>query len=247
MKKLMRSAFALLLAVLMIASLAAAAYADPGSVYADEQFYEEDEGLDPCYTVQVSAGCSLEGAEYTRWTMLNAGFDCFVYQVGSGYRIMCGKFQNKQDAVRYRDMIREKTGREKAYVTEARLPDSAREDFLAGLKQDPLVVGKVDFSNWETPTGAFLDMTANEEETSLFYTVEYSGGTNFKIAEARRDELIAQGYDATVVKTWGCYHVLTGAFENRDEARALRNEIRLNTGHWGAGVLAIQLPAGALG
>ena len=108
MKKLMRSALALLLAVLMTASLAATALAEgPAGIYTDEQYYEADESQETYYTVQVSAGCNLDGAQRVRQTMLKAGFDCFVYYVDGMYRVMCGKFQHKEDALRYRDLIRE--------------------------------------------------------------------------------------------------------------------------------------------
>lgn len=248
MKKSMRSVLALLLAVLLLGALGATAFAEePEYTYADEQYYEADETLETYFTVQVSANKDLKSAERTRQAMLKAGFDSFVYQVDGMYRTMCGKFTHKEDAVRYRDLIRENTEREEAYVTEALLPESAREDFLESLKKDPLVVGNVDFNGWETPTGPFLDMTDNEEETALVYTVEYSSGTSFRAAEERRDELIEHGYDAKVVKLWGCYVVITGAFENRDEAKALRGEIRSATSHWSADVRQIELPLSALG
>ncbi|MBR3473700.1 MAG: SPOR domain-containing protein [Oscillospiraceae bacterium] len=248
MRESMRSVLALLLAVLMLGTLAATAFAEePEYTYTDGQYYEADETLETYFTVQVSANKDLKSAERTRKAMLNAGFDSFVYQVDGMYRTMCGKFKHKEDAIRYRDLIREVAERKEAYVTEAQLPEFALEDFLTNLKEDPLVVGDVNFNGWETPTGPFLDMTDNEEETRPVYVVEYSNGTNFDSAQERRDELIEFGYDAQVVKLWGCYIVITGAFENRDEAKALRGEIRSATGHWSADVRQIELPVSALG
>ena len=90
-------------------------------------------------------------------------------------------------------------------------------------------------------------MTANEEETATVYMVQYSGGTNFKAAEMRRDELIGMGFDGYVVKIHGCYLVMAGAFENREDAYALRSEIREATsrmGHRRADHGAARLPAG---
>lgn len=246
MKNTMRSLIALLLAVLMMGSLAVAAYAEePEYTYADGQSYEADGSQTSVYTVQVSAGPYLEGAERTRQELLAAGLDGFLYQVDGSYRIMSGKFQNKDDACRYRDLIREKTKREKAYVTEVSLPDAAIEDFIASYKQDPLVAN-VSFNGWETPTGAFVDMTANEEETKTLYTVQYSAGVNFIAAEGRRDELTELGFDGYVLKLPGCYLVLAGAFENRDDALALRDQIRTETGRWGTGIRALELPASLL-
>lgn len=252
MKKTMRSALALLLAALLLCALAAAACAEAPEeeespyLYAEGQFFEADEEQESYYTVQVSACRDRESAERSCTKMLEAGFDCFVYETDGGYRVMCGKFRHVEDAVRYRDLIRENTPREDAYVTEAFLPASAREDFLESWKKDPQIVGDPDFNDWETPSGPFLDLTANEEETRLVYTVQYSSGTSFRAAQERRDELIALGYDAAVVKDWGCYLVLTGAFENREDAKLFRDQIRSETKHWSADVRQIELPESTL-
>ena len=243
MKKTLRSALALLLAALMLCTLAATALAEePEYTYPDEQYFEEDETLETYYTVQVVAGPYQRGAEQTRLEMLEAGFDAFVYKTDAGYRVMCGKFLREGDAIIYRDLIRENTDRKDAYVVEAYLPESAREDFLDHWKEDPMIVGDANFNGWEKPTGTFLDMTANEEETKPVYTIQYSSGTSFRAAEQRRDELIELGYKAAVVKEWGGYLVLTGSFDSREEAKAFRNELRSITNHWSADVRQLELP-----
>lgn len=246
MKKSIRSLIALLLAVLMMSSLAVIAYAeDPTYIYTDGQYYEADESLIYVYTVQVSAGPNQSGAERTRAEMLAAGFDCFLYSVDDGFRIMCGKFQDVGNAYRYCELIKKKTERDKAYVTGAYLPESALEDFVANYKQDPKVAN-VYFNGWETPTGPFVDMNANEEETANLYTVQYSGGSNFQAAEKRRDELIQMGFDGYVVKLSGCYIIVAGVFENREDARAYRTQIQEASNRWDSSVRQLQLPVSLL-
>ncbi len=246
MKNSFRSGLSLLLALLMLCTLAGTALAeDPGSPYPDEQFYQADEGETEIFTVQVSAGPNLSGAEFLRSQMLKAGFDCFVYQTEGGYRIMCGKFTDRDNAVLYRDMIREETEQKNAYVTEAMLQDAVIKDFAEQFKQDPMV-RDVRFNGWETPTGAFVDMTANEEETKTLFVVLYSSGDDFKHVEARRDELVEKGFDACVVKVPSFYYVIAGAFENRDDAKAIRDQIRQATGRWGTGVTVMELPGSML-
>lgn len=247
MKKSIRSMLALLLAVLTLASLGASACAeDPACPYTAEQYYEADENQTQVFTVQVSAGPYQDGAERTRDYMLSKGFDCFVYAADGGYRIMCGKFESKWDACRYRDLIRKETERKKAYVTDVRLPDTAIEDFKANYKQDPRVVGDVNYNGWESPTGAFVDMTGNKEETKVLYAVLYSSGINFQAAEKRRDELTEMGFDGYVAKIPGCYLVLAGAFEERDEALEYRAQIRESSGRWGTTIRQLELPASLL-
>ena len=85
-------------------------------------------------------------------------------------------------------------------------------------------------------------MNGNEEETRTVYTVQFTGGSNFAAAEARRDELAALGFDGHVVKLLGCYIVIGGVFENREDAVAYRGQIREATGRLDSSVRMLQLP-----
>lgn len=245
MKKTFRSLIALLLAVLMMSSLSVTAFAEQYS-YPDGQMYNEDESQVEVYTIQIAAGPNLSGAERARTCMLSKGFDCFVYDVGGYYRIMCGKFDDIVNATAYRALIWKELKTEEPYITKAFLPQSALDEFDACWKKDKLIVGKVNFLHWEEPTGAFVDMTCNDEETTTLYTVQYSQGTNFKSAERRRDELIAMGFDGYVVKIYGVYLVMAGAFENRDDAREYRSQIRETSNRWDSSVQTMQLPVSLL-
>jgi oligopeptide/dipeptide ABC transporter ATP-binding protein len=181
---------ALLLAALTVCSLSVVAFAeDQTCPYADEQIYQADENQVFVYTVQVSAGCSRSGAERVRSYMLSKGFDSFLFEVDGGYRIMCGKFQSKYNAKLYLELIKEATKRENAYVTDVTLPDAAIEDFVEHYQKDPFVAD-AKFLGWETTDCKFVDMNLNEEETATVYIVRYSGGANFKAAEARAIEML---------------------------------------------------------
>lgn len=248
MKKTIRSLLALLLAVLMVGSLTVAAFAeDSADKYPVGQSYKDGEGDTEVYTVQVSAGPNLDGAERTRDQMLRDGFDCFIVEKDGLYYIQCGKFQDKGNAFLYRELILDKTERERAYVTSVTLPKAAVEEFVEHYKQDPFVVGNVYFNGWETPTGEFVDMTANEEETAPIYVVQFSCGQNFKAAEFRRDELTEFGFDGYVIKVPGFYYIAAGAFDNWDDAYALCKQVRETSGRMGTGVLKIELPVSLLG
>ena len=242
MKKSFRSILALLLAALTLCSLSAAAFADDGGyIYTDEQIYQADESQVFVYTVQVSAGPSRSGAERVRSYMLSKGFDSFLYEVDGGYRIMCGKFPHREDAWAYCGLIHDKTDRATAYVTDARLPQEAIDDFAENYRHDPKVA-KVDFRGWENPSGPFIDMALNEEETELVYAVQYGAGNSFKGAERSRDMLIEKGFDAYVVRMPFFYLIMAGKFDNKDDAAALRDEICAATDHWDPYVREIQLP-----
>ncbi len=247
MKKNVRSLIALFLAVLMMASLSVTAFAEEPYTYPDGQFYEADESQVYVYTVQIAAGPNIHGAERLRTELLDKGFDCFIYEADGLYRIMCGKFADIVNATSYCALIQKKTEREDPYISNAYLPQSAIDEFNECWKKDELIVGKVRFNGWETPTGPFVDMTSNTEETTTLYTVQYSQGTNFKAAEMRRDELIGMGFDGYVVKIHGCYLVMAGAFENREDARALRSEIRVASNRWDSSVPTMVLPVSLLG
>ena len=243
MKKTFRSVIALLLAALTVCSLSVVAFAeDQTCPYADEQIYQADENQVFVYTVQVSAGCSRSGAERVRSYMLSKGFDSFLFEVDGGYRIMCGKFPHAEDAWAYCDLIHKKTERDTAYVTDVRLPQDAIDAFAESFRHDPLVAYKVNFRGWENPSGPFIDMALNAEETAPVYAVPYGAGDSFKGAERARDMLIEKGFDAYVVRMPFFYLILAGKFDNKDDATALRDEIRNATDHWDPYVREIQLP-----
>ena len=94
-----------------------------------DQFYKYRKERTRVYTVQVSAGSSRSGAEKRRDQMLKAGYDSFLYKYEGVYRVMCGKFRSKTEAQLYLRSILLHTDREKAYITRARVPDSAIERF----------------------------------------------------------------------------------------------------------------------
>lgn len=247
MKRSMRTLIALLLAVLMLSSLAATAFAEENETkYPAGQFFTDGEGSVTVSAVQIACGPNRAGAEYLRDTMLRDGFDCFVLEENGMYRILCGKFQDKWNAYLYREMILKETEREEAYVHEVSLPQDAVDAFVESYKADPFVA-KVEFNGWETPTGKFVDMTANEEETAQLYVVQYSCGGNFQAAEKLRDQLTEKGFDGYVLKTPCFYRIVAGAFENREDAYALRDEIREATGRRDSSVQLLTLPASLKG
>ena len=243
MKKCFRSLVALLLAVLTLCSLSAVAFAEnSGYTYADEQIYQADENQVSVYTVQVSAGPILSGAERVRTYMLSNGFDSFILESDGFYRIMCGKFPHQEEAWAYCDLIQKKTDRGTAYVTDVCLPQDAIDAFAESFRHDPLVANKIEFRGWENPSGPFIDMALNEEETAPVFAVQYGGGLSFKGAERSRDMLIEKGFDAYVVRMPFFYLIMAGKFESKDDATALRDQIRQATGRWDPYVREIQLP-----
>ncbi|MBR5093711.1 MAG: SPOR domain-containing protein [Oscillospiraceae bacterium] len=247
MKRSIRDLIALLLALLMLSSVAGVAFAeDAAEKYPGGQMYKSGEGDTTVYAVQIACGPNQDGAERLRDQMLRDGFDCFVLEEDGLYRILCGKFTDKNNAFLYREMILKKTEREEAFVQEVSLPKAALDAFVEHFKQDPFVA-RAEFNGWETPTGAFVDMTSNEEETAQIYVVQFSCGGNFKAAEKLRDQLTEKGFDGYVVKTPCFYRIVAGAFENREDAYALRDEIRQATGRRDSSVQLMTLPASLLG
>ena len=174
--------------------------------------------------------------------MLSKGFDGFILEVEGGYRIMSGKFPHAEEAWAYCDLIHKKTERDTAYVTDVRLPQEAIDEFAENFRHDPLVANKVAFRGWENPSGPFIDMALNEEETAPVFAVQYGAGNSFKGAERSRDMLIEKGFDAYVVRMPFFYLIMAGKFDNKDDAAALRDEICAATDHWDPYVREIQLP-----
>jgi cell division septation protein DedD len=72
------------------------------------------------YTIQVASIAELASAEKTVKHLVEKGFDAYYYAVKvkgkTYYRIRCGKFSDKEEALKYSLKLKEKTGL-KGYVT----------------------------------------------------------------------------------------------------------------------------------
>lgn len=220
-KSLFRAAAALLLALILLGSAQIPALA---ATYPSGQYYEHDTSQTKVSTVQITAANSRETAEQRRDQLLASGFDAFVYLKGDKYRVMCGKFRELEEASDYQNRIINATGYEKAYATNAYLPESAIKAF-----EDIYYNGDKTPENAprsEKPTGPYYDGEALPKDTVTVYTVQVTAGTAFNACEDRRDNLIAHGYDAFVYRTSTRYKVMTGMFWSENDAKARCNDVK---------------------
>ena len=221
-KRILRAALSLLPALLLVCAAAGAALA---ASYPAGQYYEHDTSLTKVTTVQIRASNTRESAEKSRDQMIAAGFDAFVYHSGDKYRIMCGKFRDIEEASDYQNRIINETDFDKAYATNAYLPESAIKAF-----EDIYFNGDVTSENAprsEKPAGPYYDGEALPNDTVTVYTVQVTAGTAFAACEERRDNLIARGYsDSFVYRTETRYKVMTGMFRDINEANARCSEVQ---------------------
>ena len=216
------------------------------SRFAAGQYYEYDAYQTHVYTVQVAATSSLSGAESIRNSMLQAGYDSFVYLYKGAYRVMCGKFREQYDAMAYSESIHGNTDKEHAYVTNAYLPSYAVDSF------EQAFYGAVTISThsrdmetfWEKPTGAFL--RGNDPDTVKVYTVQLATGTSFQGSETLRDNVTAQGYPAFVYKSHLSYKIMVGMFYDKAEAQRFQERIVRTTDQSGAVVGTAYVPGPAV-
>ena len=239
-KRVLRTALSLLLALLLVCAAAGAALA---ASYPAGQYYEHDTSLTKVTTVQIRATNTRESAEKSRDQMIAAGFDAFVYHRGDKYRIMCGKFRDIEEASDYQNRIINETDFDKAYATNAYLPESAIKAF-----EDIYFNGDVTSENAprsEKPAGPYYDGEALPNDTVTVYTVQVTAGTAFAACEERRDNLIARGYsDSFVYRTETRYKVMTGMFRDINEANARCSEVQSFENE--AYVTTVTLPAYAV-
>lgn len=240
MRPCFRRALALLLAVLTLASLSAAAFAD-GAAYPADQYFEQDSSLTWGYTVQVTASKDYNGARSRCNQMLNKGYDSYLYHVDEYYRVMCGKFYSSEEADHYRDHICSNTDRTRAYVTNVYLPDWAYQEFYRIYQYDPYNNQGDPYTPWEQASGPFYDGNI-AASTKTVYTVQISAGSSFSGEEAHRDELMALGFDAFVYKTGGGYRAMSGMFSNRADAEARCRAIKAYTDEQDAYVTQVDIP-----
>ncbi len=239
-KKHLRHLLALLLLIAAVAGLSVPAEA-AGVSYPENQYFKKDENLTKGRAVQIQACKTYEAACTARDALLKKGLDCYIYDVGDSYRIMCGKFSTADEALHYQEAICIQTGKSDPYTNNVYLPDWAYEEFAEIYKKDPLNNQGQPFKEWEKPSGAFV-WGDRAENTRRVYTVQFSSGTCFTSMEQNRDKLIAGGYDAFVYKEKGWYYGMVGAFDNQKDAEALCSEIKTYLNRTDTKVREIYLP-----
>lgn len=240
MKHILRRGLALLLAVLCFGSLCAVAAADTYRYPAD-QYFEADTSLTKGFTVQVSALADYESAVKRRDSMLEKGYDSFIYLVDGKYRVMCGKFRTTEAGKHYRDHICSHTDRESAYLTNIYLPEWAYNEFEKIYQTDPFNTQGQPYTAWEKPSGPYYDGDS-ALTTQTVYTVQISAGTNFRREEEHRDALIARGFDAFVYKSGGSYKAMSGMFSSYAAAELRCNAIKTYTEETDAFVTQVAIP-----
>ena len=237
----LRSLLALLLLAAMAFSFCPPAWA--GILYPDDQYYVCDEDETHVFAVQVVATNKYASAVSMRTKMLNAGYDAFIYEYEGKYRVMCGKFRDKQEALVYQQSIHVHTDREGAYVTNAYLPEYAVWNFEDIYYDNPVELDTYD-TYWEVPTGAYF--RADAANTIQAYTVQFSSGTSFNASQRNRDLMDAQGFPSFVYKVNLEYRIMSGLFYTKEEAQAHRTDLTTHSDRKYAYVKTVNVPASAV-
>ena len=209
--KLLRRTLAALLLVVTCLALCPAAFA-----FESGQYYVADYSKTKVCTVQIAASRSLSNSESVRNKMIQAGYDCFLYQYEGKYRIMCGKFREYADAEDYLRQILKYTDYSDAYINNAWLPEWAilqfEEEYWNGI--------------WSTPIwyeeGQYYEADYNQTKV---YTVQVAATKYLDGAQAIRDEMYNYGFDCFVYRYDGKYRIMCGKFYDYSEAEAYQKSI----------------------
>ena len=241
MRNRLRSAIAFLMVLLTICSFPFVTALAADYRYPADQYFTENTSLTKGFAVQVSAAKDYESAVKRRNSMLERGYDAYIYYVNGFYRTMCGKFRSTAVAEHYRDYICSHTDRSDAYLTNVYLPEWAYTEFETIYATDPYNSSAQPFTDWEEPTGPYY--SADKAATSkTVYTVQISAGTNFKRQEQHRDSLSAMGFDSFVYKKDGSYKTMSGMFERKADADARCAAIKTYTTETDAFVTTVAIP-----
>ena len=190
--------FALLLC--LFAALAAPALAD-GPFAADQQ-YKKDEELTAVYAVKVERGTEEKTAAL-RDLLLEVGFDAYLYQDYS-FSVLCGKFRDREEAVAYRDALRETEYGEKAVVVRVYLDEEAIDAFEEAYASGTIAAviedtnsGTISAAAGEASGGksaAPVIRTSSWEPTEggHVYSVDLSTGQNEEYAAALCAKLVTR-------------------------------------------------------
>ncbi|MBR3475525.1 MAG: SPOR domain-containing protein [Oscillospiraceae bacterium] len=241
MRHSIRSILAFLLVLVTIGTIPMLSAIADNYRYPADQYFAEDTSLTKGYAVQISASKDYASAVKRRNSMLERGYDGYIYYVNGVYRTMCGKFRSTEEANHYRDYICSHTDRSDAYLTNVYLPEWAYNQFQNIYMTDPYNTQGQPYTSWEKPTGAYYDAN-NAASTKQVYTVQISAGTNFDRQEQHRDSLNALGFDAFVYKKNGTYRTMSGMFERKADAEARCAAIKTYTNENDAYVTQVGIP-----
>lgn len=217
---------ALLLLLSLALTLCPVAFAASG--YEKDQVYREKTERTEVYTVRVYNKDNKATAVDRRDKMLRAGFDSFVYRKDGRFYVMCGKFRTEEEARGYAELIGRFTDRaDQARVVRAYVPESAVERFeTAYTDGDPETSLTLKLAPNSYPDGQVYKYKASRTKV---FTVQISGGYDRRHADERRDELLAQGYDAFVYRANGVVYVMSGKFRTMRDALAYGESIHAFT------------------
>ena len=219
---------ALLLLLSLALCLCPSALAASG--YEKDQVYKEHTDRTEVYTVRVYSKDDKPTAVDRRDRMLRAGFDSFVYRRDGRFYVMCGKFRSEEEAQRYLALLSDFTDRgEKAKVVRAYVPESAIEHFEeVYAASDPSISLTLKLAPNSYPADQVYKYKASRTKV---FSVQISGGCDRRAADARRDQLLAQGYDAFVYRANGVIYVMSGKFRTLRDALAYGESIHAFTGN----------------
>ena len=220
-----KSIIAVLLAVILCAALIPACFAE--TAFEQDQYYEFDACKDcpEVYSIAVSAGNDINGAENVRDKMMDAGYDSFVIHNGYMYYILCGKFTNMEEALHYLELILEKTDESDAYITEVRLPEEAVQAFDEAFDSPYPYEDECRHMGYRRSQHyKFV------QSDKAVYTVQVAQGKSIEGAYDLCSKMYDAGYDAFVYDLENeNYAVMCGKFAQEEEALKYLASISENT------------------
>lgn len=195
--------------------------------FVPDQYYESDECKDcpEVYSIAVSAGNDINGAKLVREKMMKAGYDSFIIHNEYMYHIFCGKFDNMEEALHYREMILEKTDESDAYITEVHLPEDAIQAFADAFESPYPYEDECRHVGYQRSQHyKFV------KEDKAVYTVQVAQGNQIEGAYDLCSEMYNAGYDAYVYDLKGdTYAVRCGKFAAEEDAVKYLDSISANT------------------
>lgn len=220
-----KSIIAVLLAVILCAAMIPACFAD--AAFEADQYYEFDACKDcpEVYSIAVSAGNDINGAENVRDKMMKAGYDSFIVHNGYMYYILCGKFTNMEEALHYLELILEKTDESDAYITEIHLPEEAIQAFDEAFESPYPYEDECRHMGYQRSQHYKFNKT-----DKAVYSVQIAEGKNIEGAYDLCKEMYDAGYDAFVYDLKDEeYAVMCGKFAKEEDALKYLASISENT------------------
>ena len=226
---------------ILVLTLAAGMLPAAGAEYLKEQYFEEEEGTEEVYTVQLAASSLEKDSCALRDKLLAEELDGFVLHRNRKCCVMSGKFETMEEAKQYSEVVNYRMKMTSAAVVKVSVPAEAAENF-----REAYAPFEEMFSDRCRHYGYMSDKEFRMNGRNVVgFAVQVAQGPNREAAMELVQQLRDLGYYAYLYDDTGRDYinkVVCGIFGPEDDAEEYKASIQAVAGIEDAFLIDVWLP-----